>query len=109
MASASVGCAFSHSGSSHMRYALSSTSGLAATGFASPNDVPVTVKKRPWSYISTSPRRQRPSAGLGPRKYRCRPSPLGDTSVYVSASSTTHRYSGSSTPSCRTWSKSSPV
>jgi hypothetical protein len=46
-----------------------------------PKTLPVTVKKRSWSYISTGPRLQRVApSGFDPRKIRCSPSPEGDTS-----------------------------
>ena len=79
------------SGSIHVRYARSTTAGFSEMASRPSKTVPVTVKYRSRSYISTTRPPGWPlrdlcaQSGLLPRKMRCRPSPEGDTSVYVPA------------------------
>ena len=86
-ASESAGSAVCRSGSIQVRYAFSTTPGFSASAPCPSNTIPVTVKYRSWSYISTTrppgwPLRERSApSGFAPRKIRCRPSPDGETSV----------------------------
>ena len=86
----SAGCDAT-SGAIHVRYARSTTAGFSEMASRPSKTVPVTVKYRSRSYISTTRPPGWPlrdlcaQSGLLPRKMRCRPSPEGDTSVYVPA------------------------